>query len=108
MRNYGMALALAAAAIGLGGPNYGLGRRRDFTLDEVEEQSVHRMLQHARHRRNMAARAMERHMDRINAAEAARIEAERPKSRQELRAVARKRDKRLREDRCFQKGERRP
>jgi hypothetical protein len=100
-----IALAGMAALLGSGHGQY---RRREFTLDEEEAQSARRMLNRARAR----ARQTEREHRLLREAEEARIAAEkeaaRPKSRQELRAAARKKTKRLRENRCFQKGERRP
>lgn len=81
------ALALTAAvAMLLGGGMQAYPRqRREFTLDEEEEQSVRRMVNRARARR--------RQTEWERKAEAARIAAEkeaaRPKSRQELRALAR-------------------
>ena len=83
-------LTLAMAAIlGGGYASPGAYRRREFTIEEEEAQSVHRMMARARQRRRIA----ERERQRAEEAEAARIAAEkeaaRPKSRQELRAKAR-------------------
>jgi uncharacterized protein HemX len=100
------ALVGAVLGVGLGGSSY--HRPRQFTLDEEEAQSARRMLNRARARRRQTERERRREEERLAADEAARIEAARPKSRQELRAKARKQAKRLRPDRCFQKGERRP
>lgn len=86
-----MVLSLAMAAL-LGGGGFNSGgayRPRDFTLDEVEEQSVQRMLRQARHRRRMSERQRQREEEAKAARIAAEKEAARPKSRQELRALAR-------------------
>ena len=87
---YGMALIAAATALGFGlvGGN-GQHRRREFTLDEEEAQSVHRMLNRARARRRMMERAEITERELQAAREAAKAEAARPKSRQERRALAR-------------------
>jgi hypothetical protein len=105
-----MLLSLAMAAVlGVGGGGRSsYYRPREFTLDEEEEQSVHRMLNRARARRRAMARAEITERELAAVREAAAKEAARPKSRQELRFAARKKAKRLREDRCVQKGERRP
>jgi hypothetical protein len=101
----------AAMALLLAGGSGGYDRyrpRRELTLDEEEAESARRMLNQARARARQTAREHARVVAQMAAEEAARKEAARPKSRQELRFAARKRAKRLREDRCFQKGERRP
>jgi hypothetical protein len=108
MRYHNIA-AVAALSLGLSlaSPTPRTWSRREFTLDEEEEQSVYRMLTRARHRRRMEQRRLEKEEKARLAAEAAAAEAARPKSRQELRAKARKEAKRRRPDRNFQKGERR-
>lgn len=108
MNRLGMLGAIAMLGLGLGGDGRSSYRRREWTLDEEEAQSAHRMLRRAQQRRRMAERAILRETAAHAARIAAEIEAARPKSRQELRAAARKKTKRLRQDRCFQKGERRP
>lgn len=108
-RNPMMLTALVGAVLGAGmGGHSSYHRRREFTLDEEEAQSARRMLNRARARARQTERERRREEERLAAEEAARIEAARPKSRQELRFAARKKAKRLREDRCVQKGERRP
>lgn len=109
-RNPMMLTALVAGLLGagLGDGRSTYHRPREFTLDELEEQSARRMLNRARARRRAMARAEITERELAAAKEAARVEAARPKSRQERRAAERKKAKRLRDDRCFQKGERRP
>jgi sRNA-binding protein len=88
-------IGLAALAVGVsleGG--HGQYRRREFTLDEEEAQSVHRMLNRARARRRQTERERRRAEEAKAARIAAEIEAARPKSRQELRARDRQMQKR--------------
>jgi sRNA-binding protein len=103
-----MMLTAAVAMLLSGGGSRDLYRPREFTLDEEEAQSARRMLNRARARRRQTDREHRLLREAEEARIAAEKEAARPKSRQELRAKARKQAKRLREDRCFQKGERRP
>lgn len=92
------AIALASAGTSFPGydNNYHRPRRtlKDFTIDEIEELWVREQLAHARTRRRQEERQRQQIEDARLAAEAAAIEAARPKSRQELRAKERRLQKR--------------
>lgn len=107
MSRQAMILSAAMAAL-LGGGMPDRRHARVLTLDEEEERSVQRMKDRAAGERRRSERERRQAAARLAAKLAAEAEAARPKSRQELRFAERKKAKRLRENRCFQKQERRP
>jgi hypothetical protein len=102
-KHYGLLAAMAAASMGVTVASsreaYDDARRRrpEPTEEEIAERQ-----------RRLDERKRLRELKEQREREALAAEATRPKSRQELRRIARKEAKRLRPDRNFQKNERRP